>query len=168
MATRLMCGRLGVIVHYSAPYAHHMLGKAERPWRTLRDNASTLLHNMSVQNSMWACAINTVVHLCIWCLRWRSPHAPHVTRARRVQVPCLRVQCLRQGARQAPSQAWGESVSRPWYRIYNHVTRRITTSVHVVFQEDVPGYPPSMTVDSLIFCDPDIDGVSESIRGYYT
>jgi hypothetical protein len=46
-ATRLMCGRLGVGVQFSAPYAHHMLGKAERPWRILLDNASTLLHSMS-------------------------------------------------------------------------------------------------------------------------
>jgi hypothetical protein len=50
--TRLMCGRLGVGVHYSAPYAHHMLGKAERPWRTLIDNAAALMHSMPVPNSM--------------------------------------------------------------------------------------------------------------------
>jgi hypothetical protein len=62
-ATRLMCGQLGVGVHYSAPYAHHMLGKAECPWRTLRDNASAMLHSMSVPNSMWSCAICTVVYL---------------------------------------------------------------------------------------------------------
>jgi hypothetical protein len=29
--TRHMCVRLGVDVQFSAPYAHHMLGKAERP-----------------------------------------------------------------------------------------------------------------------------------------
>jgi hypothetical protein len=29
--TRQMCARLGVGVQVSAPYAHHMLGKAERP-----------------------------------------------------------------------------------------------------------------------------------------
>jgi hypothetical protein len=39
-----------------------MLGKAERPWRTLRDTASALLHGMSVPNSMWSCVINTVVY----------------------------------------------------------------------------------------------------------
>jgi hypothetical protein len=32
-----MCARLGVGVQFSAPYAHRML---ERPWRTIRDNAS--------------------------------------------------------------------------------------------------------------------------------
>jgi hypothetical protein len=36
--TRHMCAGLGVGVQFSAPYAHHMLGKAERPWRTIRDN----------------------------------------------------------------------------------------------------------------------------------
>jgi hypothetical protein len=29
--------------------------------------------------------------------------------------------------------------------------------VHVVPQEDVPGFPPSLTVDSLISDDPDMD-----------
>jgi hypothetical protein len=31
VATRQMCARLGVGVQLFAPYAHHMLGKAERP-----------------------------------------------------------------------------------------------------------------------------------------
>jgi transposase InsO family protein len=35
--TQLMCTRLGCSTQFSAPYAHHMLGKAERPWRTLRN-----------------------------------------------------------------------------------------------------------------------------------
>jgi transposase InsO family protein len=62
-ATRHMCAHLGVGVHLSAPYAHHMLGKAERPWRTIRDNASAILHRMVVPNSMWSCAVNIVVYL---------------------------------------------------------------------------------------------------------
>jgi transposase InsO family protein len=33
--TRQMCARMGVGVQFSAPYARHMLGKAERPWRTI-------------------------------------------------------------------------------------------------------------------------------------
>jgi hypothetical protein len=35
-----MCGQLGVGTQFSASYVHHMLGKTERPWRTLRDCAS--------------------------------------------------------------------------------------------------------------------------------
>jgi hypothetical protein len=46
--TQLMCIRLGFNTQLSAPYAHHMLGKAERPWRTLRDCASSMLHAMYV------------------------------------------------------------------------------------------------------------------------
>jgi hypothetical protein len=61
--TQLMCTRLGFSTQFSAPYAHHMLGKAERPWRTLRDCASSMLHSLSVPNSMWSCAISTVGHL---------------------------------------------------------------------------------------------------------
>jgi hypothetical protein len=61
--TKLMCARLGFSTQLFAPYAHHMLGKAERPWRTLRDCASSMLHAMYVPNNMWSCAISTVVHL---------------------------------------------------------------------------------------------------------
>jgi hypothetical protein len=32
--TQLTCTRLAFNTQFSAPYAHHMLGKAERPWRT--------------------------------------------------------------------------------------------------------------------------------------
>jgi hypothetical protein len=31
VVTRQMCARMGIGVQLSAPYAHHMLGKAERP-----------------------------------------------------------------------------------------------------------------------------------------
>jgi hypothetical protein len=44
--TRQICHRLGVGVHFLAPYAHHMLGKAERPWRTITYNAYVMMHNM--------------------------------------------------------------------------------------------------------------------------
>jgi hypothetical protein len=36
----------------------------------------------------------------------------------------------------------------PGYRVYNPDTRRITTSVHVVFQEDTPGFGTQLSVDS--------------------
>jgi hypothetical protein len=62
-AIRLMCGWFDVCVQHVAPYAHYMLGRAERPWHTLRDNASALRHNMSVPNSLWSCAISTAVYL---------------------------------------------------------------------------------------------------------
>jgi hypothetical protein len=61
--TRHMCAKLGVGVHFPAPHAHHMLGKAERPWRALWDNADAMLHIMHVSNSMWSCAVITVAYL---------------------------------------------------------------------------------------------------------
>jgi hypothetical protein len=62
-STQLMCTHLEFITQFSAPYPHHMMGKAERPWRTLRDCAPSMLHAMFVPNSMWSCAISTIVHL---------------------------------------------------------------------------------------------------------
>jgi hypothetical protein len=47
-----MRARMGVGVQFSAPYARHMLGKAERPWRTIRDNATAMLHSMAVPSFM--------------------------------------------------------------------------------------------------------------------
>jgi hypothetical protein len=46
--TRLMCSRLGVGVYFFAPYARYMLGKAECPWRTRRNNALAMMSIMSV------------------------------------------------------------------------------------------------------------------------
>jgi hypothetical protein len=61
--TRQICARLSVGVQFSVPYAHHMLGKAERPWRPIRDNASAMLHSMAVPNSMWSCDVSSVMYL---------------------------------------------------------------------------------------------------------
>jgi hypothetical protein len=36
------------------------------------------------------------------------------------------------------------------YNVYNLVACRIITSVHLVFQEDIPGFGVSTTIDSLI------------------
>jgi hypothetical protein len=61
--TQLICTILGFYTQFSAPYAHHTLGEIKRPWRTLRDCASSMLHDMFVPNNMWSCAVNTIVHL---------------------------------------------------------------------------------------------------------
>jgi hypothetical protein len=61
--TRQMCVRMGIGVHFSTPYSHHMLGKVKRPWCTFRDNASAMLHSMPVSDFMWSCAVNTLVYL---------------------------------------------------------------------------------------------------------
>jgi hypothetical protein len=165
-ATRVMCGRLGVGVQYSARYAHHMFGKADHPWRTLRDNASDLMHNISVPNSMWSCAISTVVYLRNRMfnraagisggapLTLLTSHAPDASKFRVsgcsvfAKVPDkLR---YKHGEKAFRGIMVGYPFDAPGYCIYNSAIRRITTSVHVVFQEDVPGFSPSLTVDSLI------------------
>jgi hypothetical protein len=37
----------------------------------------------------------------------------------------------------------------PGYRVYNPETRRITTSVHVVFQGNTPGFGTRLSIDSV-------------------
>jgi hypothetical protein len=51
----------------------------------------------------------------------------------------------------------GYQLDVPNYRIYNLATRRITKSMHALFQEDVPGYSTSMIIDSMVFDEPDMD-----------
>jgi hypothetical protein len=38
----------------------------------------------------------------------------------------------------------------PGYRVYNSETRRITTSVHVVFHENTPGFGTGLPIESVI------------------
>jgi hypothetical protein len=99
-----MCDRLDFGVHYSAPYAHHMIGKAKRPLCTLCGNVVAMLHILSVPNSMWSCAVNTVVYLrnCSFShalgLSGGFPITLYVQIVRRVQVSYLRVHRVRQSA----------------------------------------------------------------------
>jgi hypothetical protein len=139
---------MGVSVKFSAPYAHHMLGKTGRPWRTIRNNESAMLHSMAVPNFMWSCAVSTVVYLrSRTCNRWfiltggvpltlltsSAPDASkfHVSGCTVfAKVPDkLRHKLSEKAFR-------GIMVSKrhnaPTYRIYNLETRRITTPVHVV------------------------------------
>jgi hypothetical protein len=151
-----------------------MLGKAERPWRTSIDNASALLHSTSVPNSMWSCVINTVAHL-----RNRM-----FSRAVGVSGGVLLTLLTSQEPDASKFRIVGFTV---FAKVPDRLRRKLgekafraqgiafTTMLHdalprrgVVFQEDVPGYSPSLTVDSLIFYDPDMDGVSESGTGNYT
>jgi hypothetical protein len=147
--TRQICARMGVGVKFFAPYAHHMLGKAERPWRILRDNASAMLHNMAVSSSMWSCDVSTVVYL-----RNRIYNrSVGLTSGIPLTLPTLSVPdaskfrvfgCavfakvpdkLRRklGEKAFRGVMVGYPTDSPWYRVYNPETRRITTSVHVVF-----------------------------------
>jgi hypothetical protein len=141
-----------------------MLGKAKPPLRTIRDNASAMLHNMYVPNSMCSCAVNVVV-----CLRNRT-----FIRAVGVSggVPLTMLTTTTPGAskfsvfgcivfakvhamlrRKMGDKAFrGVMIGYPpdasWYHVDFHVTRRVTTLVHVVFQEDTPRFSTSTPIDS--------------------
>jgi hypothetical protein len=152
--TQQMCARMGVGVQFSAPYAYHMLGKVERPGRTIRDNAFAMLHSMTVPNSMWSCDVKTVVYLRnrIYSrsvgltggvtLTLLTSSAPDASRfcifgcAVFAKVPDK----LRRefGEKAFRGVMVGYSPKAHGYRIYNPETRRITTSVDVVFQEKHP------------------------------
>jgi hypothetical protein len=51
----------------------------------------------------------------------------------------------------------GYPTDAPWYRVYNPETRRITTSVHVLFHENNPGFGTCLPIDSVITGPSDAD-----------
>jgi hypothetical protein len=130
-----------------------MLGKAERPWRTIRDNALSTLHNMAVPNSMWSCDVTTVVYLrnrtysrlvgpdggIHLTLLTSSVHDVSKFRVFGCAVFAKVPDKLR---RKLSKKAFrgvmvGYPTDAPGYRVYNPEVRRITTSV---FHEGTPGF----------------------------
>jgi transposase InsO family protein len=148
--TRQMCARMGVGIQFSAPYAHHMIGKAERPWRTIRNNESAMLHSMAVPNFMWSCVVSTVLYLRnrtytrsvgltggvpLTLLTSSPPDASKFIRVFGCTVFAKVPDKLR---RKLSEKAFrgvmvGYPPNAPGYLKYNPETHRITTSVHVVF-----------------------------------
>jgi hypothetical protein len=139
---------MGVGVQFTAPYAHHMLGKAERPWRTIQDNASAMLHSMTVPNSMWSCVVSTGVYLCNRAyirsvgltggipltLLTSSVHDASKIRVFGCAVFAIVPEMLRRklGEKAFRGVMAGYPTGAPGYCVFNPETCRITTSVHVV------------------------------------
>jgi hypothetical protein len=164
---------MGVGVQFSAPHAHDMLGKAERPWCTLKDNAYAMLHTMYVRNSMCSCAVITLVYLRnrtyiravgpsggvpITLLTSQTPDASKF----RIFGCTVFAKVLDNLRRKLGEMAFrsvmvGYPHDAPGYHIYNPVTRRITTSVHVFFQEDTPGFGTRPTINFVIIAALDTD-----------
>jgi hypothetical protein len=164
--TRQMCAHLGVGVQISAPYAHHMLGKAERPWRTIRDNASAMLHSMAVPNSMWSCGVNIVVYLRNRAynrsvgltggisLTLLTSSVPDASKFRVFGCDIFAKVPVKLRRKLGEKAFRGVMVGYPpnalGYRVHNPEARLITTSVHVVFQENTPGFGARLPIDSVI------------------
>jgi hypothetical protein len=139
-----------------------MLGKAERPWRTIRDNASAMLRCMAVPSFMWSCAVGTVVLLRkrtygssvgitgsvpLTLLTSSAPDAPKF----RVFGCTVFAKVPDKLRRKLSDKAFhgvmvGYPPNAPCYRIYNSETSRI----HVIFQENTHGFGARLPVDSVI------------------
>jgi hypothetical protein len=143
-----------------------MLGKAERPWRTIWDNASAMLQSIAVPNSMVSCAMNQVVYVRNHTYS-RSVGLAGGTPLTLLTSPVLDASKFRVFecaiSAKVPDKLrrkFGEDAFRgvmdgyppdaPWYRVYNPETRRIITSVHVVFHENTPGFGTRLPIDSVI------------------
>jgi hypothetical protein len=60
----------------------------------------------------------------------------------------------------------GYSHNSPGFRVYNPATRRITTSVHVQFEEILPGFGATHPVDSSIDVCADADVIPAAHASY--
>jgi hypothetical protein len=121
---------------------------------------------MAVFNSMWSCAVSTVVYLRNRTynrsvgltggipLTLLTSSAPDASKFRVfgcavfAKVPDKLRRKL--GVKAFRGVMVGYPIDAPWYRVYNPETRRITTSVHVVFQEHTPGFGTRIPIDSVI------------------
>jgi hypothetical protein len=123
-----------------------------------------MMHHMSVPNFMWSCAVCTIVYLRNRTFS-RAVHPlggvpltlltqvdPNASKFRVfgctffAKVPNLR----KLGERAFRGVMVGYSFDVLGYRAYNLVPRRMTTSVHVMFKQTVPGFHVSHWIDSLI------------------
>jgi hypothetical protein len=125
-----------------------------------------MLRNMAVPNSMWSCAVSIVVYLsnrtysrsiCLTVgipLTLLTSSAPDASKFRVfgcavfAKVPDKLRRKL--GEKAFRGAMVGYPTDTPGYRVYNPETRRITTSVHVVFQENTPGFGTRLPIDSVI------------------
>jgi hypothetical protein len=128
---------------------------------------------MSVPNFMWSCAFSTFVYLRnrtyihgvdlssdvpLTMLTSTPPDASKFCLfgcTVFVEVPDKLRRKL--GEKAFPSVMVGYPHDAPGYRVYNPATRRITTSVHVVIQENTPGFGARQPIDSLIIDASDAD-----------
>jgi hypothetical protein len=131
------------------------------------------MHNMSIPNAMWSCAVNTIVYLRnrtlsraigpsggvpITLLTLGEPDASNF-RVFGCTVYASVTDKLRckLGEKAFRGAMVGYPFDAPSYCVCNPVTRRITTSVHAMFQETVPGFYPYLDTDSLISNGTDVD-----------
>jgi hypothetical protein len=125
-----------------------------------------MLHSMAVPNSMWSCAVNTVVYLrnhtynrpigltsgIPLTLLTSSAHDASKFRVFGCVVFAKVPDKFRRklGEKAFRGVMVDYPTDAPGYRAYNPETRRITTSVHVVFQEHTPGFATRIPIDSVI------------------
>jgi hypothetical protein len=144
-----------------------MLGKAKRLWRAIRDSASAMLHSMAVPNSMWSCGVNIVVYLLNLTnspsvgliggvpLTLLTSSVPDASKFRVFGCADFAKVPNKFRRKLGENKAFrgvmiGYPPDTPGYRMYNPETRRITTSVHVVFQENTPNFGTRLSIDSVI------------------
>jgi hypothetical protein len=165
---------LGLLMSRSISNTDPLLDKAERPWRSIRDNAYAMMDSIAVPNSMWLFAVSTVVYFRnrtfsrVVGLSGGVPLTLLMSttldvsnfRAFRCTVFAEVPSKLRRklGEKVLRGVMVGYSPDALGYRVYNLVTRHIATSVHVVFNEDVQGIGVSAAVNSMIIDASDVDG----------
>jgi hypothetical protein len=126
---------------------------------------------MTVPNFMWSCDVNIVVYLRNHTYNRVASLSGGVSLTLLTSTPpdaskfrvfgCIAFAevpdklCRKLGKKTFHGAMVGNLHDAPGYRVYNPETRRITTSVHVVFQENTPGFGARLPIESVITCAPD-------------
>jgi hypothetical protein len=139
----------GAVIRFSCPYTSQQNGKAERVLHTLNEGVHALLFHASMPGKFWAEALYTSTFLlnrrpC----RSTAPHIPHA-----LLLLLTTAYCASSGVSATPTRKprhatnsivalshASSSATHPdhhGYRCYDPVSRRVLTSRHVHFVEDV-------------------------------
>ena len=132
------------------PHTLEQNGLAERWNRTIFDKARALLHSAGLSFGFWECAIDTAVHTYnrtpIRALQWRTPHelwtdghVPDVSYFRvfgcKAYVHTPNDKCKKLDPRSVEMLLIGYEPGSKGYRLWNPLTRSITLSRDVTFDE---------------------------------
>ena len=163
-ATRAFCTTHGISLRLTCPYTSQQNGRAERVLRTINDSVRALLFHASVPPRFWPDALSTATYLinrrpC----RPRAQQTPHEllfgvppTYEHLRTFGCL---CYPNTAATAPHKLAPRSIKciflgypaeQRGYRCYDPESRRVLTSRHVYFDENVFPFAQELPVPATV------------------
>jgi transposase InsO family protein len=147
-AFRNLLGELNIAVEITTPYVHWQHGRIERQWGTLVPMAQSMIRQAALPKSYWALAMATAVHVRNRVHISGAGGVPFtLATGKRADLSSMwvfgcpaYVRIDKSQRRKLDDRAWkdvfvGHTSESPAWLVYNHVTRRVVSSLNVVFDE---------------------------------